>query len=125
MAAKSFLSRSCRGTSLWCANTRHTTSFPAGDEDRGLQRGRGKGDLLASRDWADIVALVDGREELGAEIQQAPADLVAYVSEAIQHLLAQDRILDGIRAQLLPDAISQSRAEDVVLTRLHQIIGHD
>jgi predicted nucleotidyltransferase len=85
-------------------------------------RGRGKGDLLASRDWADIVALVDGREELVAEIQQAPADLV-YVSKALQRLLAQDRILDGIRAQLLPDAISQSRAEDVVLTRLRQIVG--
>jgi hypothetical protein len=83
---------------------------------------RGRGDLLASRDWADIVALIDGREELRAEIQQAPAELVAYLGETLRQLLIQDRIIDGIRAQLLPDAISQARAEDVVLARLRQIV---
>jgi hypothetical protein len=35
--------------------------------------GRGKNDLLASRDWADIVALVDGRAEL-VEIAEGGAD---------------------------------------------------
>jgi predicted nucleotidyltransferase len=50
--------------------------------------GRGAGDLLSSRDFADIV----------------------------------DRVLDGVQGQLLPDAASQARAEDVVIARLHQIV---
>ncbi len=86
--------------------------------------GRGKDDLLASRDWADIVALLDGREELPAEIRQAPAELATYLSETLQQLLAEDRIIDGIRAQLLPDAISQARAEDIVLARLREVVKH-
>lgn len=84
--------------------------------------GRGKGDLRASRDWADIVALIDGREELPAEIRQAPAGLATYLSETLRRLLDEDRVIDGIRAQLLPDAISQARAEDIVLARLHEIV---
>lgn len=83
--------------------------------------GRGRGDLLASRDWADIVALIDGREDLPAEIRQAPHELTRYLSETLQRLLAEDRIVDGIRAQLLPDAISQARAEEIVLPRLREI----
>lgn len=35
--------------------------------------GRGHSDLLASRDFADIVALVDGRSELVAEAQATPS----------------------------------------------------
>jgi hypothetical protein len=69
--------------------------------------GRGKGDMLASRDWADIVALVDGRKELGGEIRQAPEELRSYLAGTLRKLLEEDRILDGIRAQLPPDAISQ------------------
>lgn len=83
--------------------------------------GRGEGDLLSSRDWADIVALIDGREELGSEIRRAPVELKDYLSETLGRLLQEDLLLDGIRAQLLPDAISQARAEDVVLARLREI----
>jgi predicted nucleotidyltransferase len=86
--------------------------------------GRGDDDLLASRDWADIVAMIDGREELGGEIQQASVELKIYLCESLERLLEEDRIVDGIRAQLLPDAISQARAEDIVLVRLHEIVEH-
>ncbi|HEX6666307.1 MAG TPA: nucleotidyl transferase AbiEii/AbiGii toxin family protein [Solirubrobacterales bacterium] len=84
--------------------------------------GRGEGDLLASRDWADTVALVDGREELVGEVRNAPAELTAYLVETLRGLMEGGRIVDGIRAQLLPDAISQARAEDVVVTRLRKIV---
>ncbi len=84
--------------------------------------GRGNGDLMASRDWADIVALVDGREELGEEIRQAPAELKDYLGETLGQLLEEDRVLDGIRAQLPPDAISQIRATEVVRPRLQEMI---
>lgn len=83
--------------------------------------GRGEGDLLGSRDFADIVALVDGREELLAEVQAAPKKLRTYVAAILERLFADERILDGVRAQLLPDDASQARADDVVVTRLREL----
>jgi predicted nucleotidyltransferase len=84
-------------------------------------QGRGEEDLLGSRDFADIVALVDGREELIEEVGAAPPELRRYVSEAVASLLRDDRLLDGVQGQLSPDAASQERAEAVVIERLRQI----
>ncbi len=86
-------------------------------------QGRGEGDLLGSRDFADLVALVDGREELIDEVKLAPAELQRYVSQAVGSLLADDRLLDGVQGQLPPDAASQGRAEAVVITRLREIVA--
>lgn len=83
--------------------------------------GRGDDDLVGSRDFADIVALVDGREELRAEIADAPHELRSYVESILRSLVSDPRLLDGVRAQLLPDSASQSRAEDVVVVRLRAI----
>jgi hypothetical protein len=85
--------------------------------------GRGRGDLLGSRDFADLVALFDGRAELPAEIRAAPADLRRYLEATLTCLLSDDRILEGIQAQLLPDAASQQRAGDVVFHRIREIAG--
>lgn len=85
--------------------------------------GRGDGDVLASRDFADIVALVDGRAELAEELRTAPAELRAYVAAELLQLMEGDRILDGIYAQLPPDPASQERAEGVVLERMHELIA--
>lgn len=84
--------------------------------------GRGNRDLLASRDWADIVSLIDGREELVNEVDMAPSELAAYLRATLGQLLSMDRIVEGIQAQLLPDEISQARAEDVVLPRVREIV---
>ena len=83
--------------------------------------GRGEGDLLGSADFADIVALVDGREELVDEIRTAPEHLRDYVARTLEQILADKRVLDGVQAQLLPDAASQARATDVVLARLREL----
>lgn len=82
---------------------------------------RGGGDLLGSRDFADIVALVDGRAELAAEVRAAPTHLGRYLETTLTSLLSDDRILEGIQAQLLPDVASQQRAEGVVLDRMREI----
>lgn len=84
-------------------------------------RGRGDGDYLGSRDFADIVALVDGREELLEEVRAAPAELQTYLAGELSALISEDRALDGIYAQLAPDAVSQERAEAVVLPRLREL----
>lgn len=64
------------------------------------------------------MALLDGREELVEEFRLASAELRAYVADAFRQLLRESRTLDGVRAQLLPDETSQTRAEDVVPPRL-------
>lgn len=37
------------------------------------------------------MALIDGREELPAEVRKAPSELSKYLSDALQQLLADDR----------------------------------
>ena len=84
--------------------------------------GRGEGDYLASRDFADIVALVDGREELLDEVRVAPLELCAYLATELAVFLDEAHVLDGIYGQLPPDAASQDRAEAVVVPRLREIV---
>lgn len=49
--------------------------------------GRGNDDPLASHDLEDILNLVDGREELVAEIADAHADVRDYIAEQVSLLL--------------------------------------
>lgn len=44
-------------------------------------RGRGSDDLLTSRDIEDILLVVDGREELFAEIESADEDVRVYIAK--------------------------------------------
>ncbi|MBZ9772326.1 hypothetical protein [Mesorhizobium sp. CO1-1-8] len=50
-------------------------------------RGRGEGDLIASRDAEDILLLVDGREEILEEIATGEPEIRAYIAEQIAALL--------------------------------------
>jgi predicted nucleotidyltransferase len=81
-------------------------------------KGRGNRDFLGSRDFSDIIALVDGREELVHEVAQAPADVRDYIAAELRVLLADARFSDGLFGALRPDAGSQARADSVVLPRL-------
>lgn len=83
--------------------------------------GRGEGDFLGSRDFADMVALVDGRAELLEEVKASPVELRAYLAEELSSLIIRERAVDGIYAQLLPDAASQERAETVVVPCLREL----
>lgn len=49
-------------------------------------RGRGKGDVLASLDLHDVLALVDGRPELADELTSAPPDLREFVAAELRAL---------------------------------------
>ncbi|VVN77146.1 nucleotidyl transferase AbiEii/AbiGii toxin family protein [Pseudomonas fluorescens] len=49
--------------------------------------GRGRGDVLNSKDIEDIVNLVDGREELIAEVSEAAEPLKQYLAEHFTALL--------------------------------------
>lgn len=83
-------------------------------------KGRGRDDFLGSRDFGDIIALVDGREELVAEVADSN-DARAYIASELGRLLAHPRFLDGLFGALRPDVASQARAEAIVLPRLREM----
>lgn len=84
-------------------------------------RGRGADDLLASKDFEDIVNLVDGREELLVEVAAADVELRAYVRSALMAIMSDPRFLDALYGSMRPDLGSQERADSVVLPRLRQL----
>ena len=84
---------------------------------------RGRGDYLGSRDLEDIILLIDGREELVAEVAEADDDVRTFIAGEVAILLRQVRFVDAIFAFLRFDMASQARAETVVLPRLHAIAG--
>ena len=84
-------------------------------------KSRGRGDFLESRDFGDIIALVDGREELVGEVQRAPRELRRYVAYEIMDMLQAPRFPDGLFGALRPDAASQARADGIVLPRLRKL----
>ncbi len=93
--------------------------------------GRGRGDHLRSHDLEDVIKLVDGREEVVAEVAAAPDDLRSYLSSEIAALLDQPRFDDAIEGTIvgLGEAGSGSgsgdedRVNEVVLPRLRELAG--
>jgi len=96
-------------------------NFEARLRERGFAEDQEDGDFLGSRDFGDIIAMVDGREEFVEEVATAPDDVRRYLAEEIDALLAVPRFLDGLFGALRADQISQSRAETIVLPALRAI----
>lgn len=72
-------------------------------------KGRGRGDFFASHDLEDLVAVVDGRETLVAEVRAERDELRRYLGSELKMLLASSGFVDALPGYLLPDAASQSR----------------
>jgi hypothetical protein len=85
-------------------------------------RDRGKNDYFGSRDLEDVIAVVDGREELAGEIQGAKNDVRSYLSKVIGQLLDTRGFLDALPGHLAPDPASQERIT-IVMARLRNIAG--
>lgn len=79
--------------------------------------------MLGSPDFADIVALIDGREEFVGEVRASPVELREYVADQLDGLMQGGRLLDGVSAQLRGDEASQRRAEEVVMVRIDRLIA--
>lgn len=85
-------------------------------------KGRGHEDYLGSRDFTDMISLIDGRQELVGEVQRSEPDLRAYLASELSRLRVHPRFREGISGALRADFASQARAEAVVLPRLEQIV---
>lgn len=75
--------------------------------------GRGAGDFLTSHDIEDVLNIVDGREELMAEMAGAPSDLRQAVASAFQKLLS-----DPDFENVLPGLIAEPDRTGLIMQRL-------
>lgn len=83
-------------------------------------KGRGKRDYFSSHDLEDLVALIDGREELAGEIRSASEDVRSYVASEFRRLLDTKTFVDALPGYLLPDPASQARIT-ILLRRLKEM----
>lgn len=70
---------------------------------------RGDGDYYASHDLEDFVTVIDGREVIATEVNEAPAELRRYVIESVQGLGAIAAFNETLPGHLPPDRASQQR----------------
>jgi hypothetical protein len=82
--------------------------------------GRGRGDIVASHDLEDIVAVLDGRPEIVADVASASDDVRQYIGTEIQSLLHNPDFLEALGGFLLPDAASQAR-RGILIERLRRL----
>lgn len=83
---------------------------------------RNRLDFYGSRDWADVVALIDGREELPEEVAQAPEAVRAYVSDRLRELSEHRDFDAGVEGALPSSPESRDRVDLVVLPRIRALI---
>lgn len=79
--------------------------------------GRGRNDPLTSRDIEDILAVVDGRDSLHAELTQAEPAVRGYIAQAITALLAHRDFAYAIQSA----ARQQPAREELIFQRLEAI----
>lgn len=70
--------------------------------------GRGQGDYRASHDLEDLIAVVDGRQELVAEVAAAPKPLRHYLGRRLGQLLDEPSFLEALPDHLPGDDASQA-----------------
>lgn len=76
--------------------------------------GRGRADHLASHDLEDITAVIDGRQELYAEIRASDSELRDYLAREMQRLLDTPSFIQSIPGHVPPDSASQARLPELV-----------
>lgn len=85
----------------------HAPVFVATKLDAFLDRGAG--DYLMSHDLGDVLAVVDGRDELLAEFAGLDRELTRFVGESFAQLLATPRFRSYLPGHLPGDDASQAR----------------
>lgn len=84
---------------------------------------RGKGDLYGSRDFEDVVALIDGREELVGELTQAPEELRSYVAKQLRALARRGTFDAAAEGALRGGPETEERFQIVLRPRIEEIVA--
>jgi predicted nucleotidyltransferase len=77
---------------------------------------RGNNDVYMSHDLEDVITVVDGREELVAELTSAPPDVRDFVAQTLRGILRHPDFTN-----VLPGIVSQSSRTGLVLQRFTRI----
>jgi hypothetical protein len=85
--------------------------------------GRGKLDFYESRDFEDVVRLIDGRDELSAEVAAAPKDVRDYISRQLKKLSLSDLFDSGLEGALAAGPEARERVDEVIWPRVRALIG--
>jgi hypothetical protein len=83
---------------------------------------RGRRNPMASHDLEDVIAVIDGRREIVADLRAASPDLRAYVADRLSQFLDRSDAVVLVAAQLMPDSDSQDRLP-FVLDRIRSLIA--
>ncbi|MDO9171952.1 MAG: hypothetical protein Q7W29_08990 [bacterium] len=113
--SRSLVFRLPNGKNIRCASA---PSFLATKLD--AFRSRGAGDLFSSRDFEDIVALIDGRPELADEVALERMDLKTFIGEHIGAIMGMEHFLDSLPGMLPAGDATRARLE-VILGRFNRI----
>ncbi len=74
-------------------------------------RDRGGGDFLASRDFEDLVAVVEGRPEIVDEVRRAPAELRTWLRHEMGAMIGERGFAEGLVGMIPGFADVRARAE--------------
>ncbi len=75
---------------------------------------RGNNDFLASHDLEDIISVIDGRDELIAEVNASDKALRQYIGEQFRGLLETPAFQDALPGYLPGDSASQARLPELM-----------
>jgi hypothetical protein len=78
-------------------------------------------DFYGSRDWGDVVTLIDGREELVDEVAQVPSAVGSYVSERLRELSMHPNFDAGVEGALPSSPEVPDRVDRIVLPRIRSL----
>jgi hypothetical protein len=84
---------------------------------------RGGNDFYGSRDFGDIVALIDGREELIDEVSESSIALRRYITKRLKELSGHPAFSSGLEGALPPSPETPDRVEQVIRPRVDELIS--
>lgn len=84
-------------------------------------RSRGKNDLFSSKDFDDVIGLVDSRAEIVSEVEEAKPDVRAFLGAATAELLDHDAFDSAGEGALRGGPETQRRFELVLRPRIEAI----
>jgi hypothetical protein len=129
----------CREGALGFSNPWFQEAYESGVERHGIKvatparlvatklaawKGRGRGDLLRSRDTHDVFVLIDGCSELRGDLDHSSLDLQGFVRDELRAMLDHPRIDDAILGAMAPyGGELAERAADRVRRRIGEIIS--
>jgi hypothetical protein len=86
-------------------------------------RARGEGDLYGSRDFEDVIVLIDNREELVGEMEGVAAELREFASRQLGELLRHEVFESAAEGALKGGPETRARFELVVRPRIEAIVA--